>query len=76
MTPLGRAARVSGSWDEYPVTRGLMDVSAGVNARGMVAKKHRVLLSTADRERLLKVIGAGRGAAQTLTHARVLLKAD
>jgi transposase len=42
----------------------------------MVAKKHRVLLSSADRERLMKVIGAGREAAQTLTHARVLLKAD
>jgi transposase len=53
-----------------------MDVRASVYARRMVAKKHRVLLSSADRERLMKVIGAGREAAQTLTHARVLLKAD
>jgi transposase len=51
------------------------------NGRGgyagrMATKKYRVTLTPADRARLLDLIAAGREAARTLAHARVLLKAD
>jgi transposase len=39
-------------------------------------KQHRVVLSETERERLLEQIHQGRGAAQDLAHARILLKAD
>lgn len=39
-------------------------------------KKHRVVLSKNERARLLERIHCGRGSAQDLTHARILLKAD
>jgi transposase len=39
-------------------------------------KQYRVLLTEAEREQLRGVLAAGRHAAQSLMHARVLLKAD
>jgi transposase len=39
-------------------------------------KQHRVVLSNDERERLLERIRRGRGSAQDLTHAWILLKAD
>ena len=39
-------------------------------------KKHRVVLSGAERDGLLERIHRGRGSAQELAHARILLKAD
>jgi transposase len=39
-------------------------------------KKHRVVLSNDEREQLLERIHRGRGSAQDLAHARILLKAD
>jgi len=41
-----------------------------------MSKKHRVVLSGVERERLLDQIHRGRGSAQELAHARILLKAD
>ena len=41
-----------------------------------MSKKHRVVLSAVERGRLLDQIHRGRGSAQSLTHARILLKAD
>jgi transposase len=41
-----------------------------------MSKKHRIVLSAAERESLLEQIHRGRGSAQGLTHARILLKAD
>lgn len=38
--------------------------------------KHRVTLSGAQRRHLRDLTGAGRPPARTLTHARILLKAD
>ena len=38
--------------------------------------KHRVVLSGAERERLLDRSQRGRGSARDLAHARILLKAD
>jgi transposase len=39
-------------------------------------KKYRVTLTADEREQLAGLIGAGKGAAKKLTHARILLKAD
>jgi transposase len=39
-------------------------------------KKHRVVLSSDERGRLLERVHRGRGAARDLAHARILLKAD
>jgi len=39
-------------------------------------KQHRVVLSETERESLLEQIHQGRGSAQDLAHARILLKAD
>src|SRR4051812_24917913 len=39
-------------------------------------KKHRVVLSSVERGRLLERIHRGRESAQDLMHARILLKAD
>lgn len=39
-------------------------------------KKYRVTLTREEREQLAGLIAAGKTAAQKLTHARVLLKAD
>ncbi len=39
-------------------------------------KKHVVRLSEAERERLQALLSGGVAAARTLTHARMLLKAD
>ena len=41
-----------------------------------MAKKYVVRLTREEREMLLGMVGAGKGAARKLTHARVLLKAD
>jgi transposase len=41
-----------------------------------VAKKYVVRLTGDEREMLLRMVKAGKGAARRLTHARVLLKAD
>jgi transposase len=39
-------------------------------------KKYRVRLSALQREQLEKLIGSGTAPSRTLTHARILLKAD
>lgn len=39
-------------------------------------KKYRVTLTSDEREQLTGLIAAGKAAAQKLTHARILLKAD
>ena len=39
-------------------------------------KKYRVTLTAEEREALTRLIAAGKAAAQKLTHARILLKAD
>jgi transposase len=41
-----------------------------------VPKKYPVTLSKAQREALQQLIGSGTAPARTLTHARILLKAD
>ena len=41
-----------------------------------MSKKHRVVLSSAERGCLLDRIQRGRGSARDLAHARILLKAD
>ena len=42
----------------------------------IAVKKYIVRLSADERDRLLSLIGSGKGAAQLLTKARILLKAD
>jgi len=42
----------------------------------MPAKRYHVLLSTDERSRLQQLLNSGTAAARTLTHARILLKAD
>lgn len=39
-------------------------------------KKYRVTLTDDERANLQKLVGSGKAAARSLTHARVLLKAD
>ena len=39
-------------------------------------KKYRVTLTDEERQRLQAMIAAGKAAAKTLAHARILLKAD
>lgn len=39
-------------------------------------KKYRVTLTVEERKRLQDLIASGKAAAKTLTHARILLKAD
>jgi transposase len=39
-------------------------------------KKYRVTLTETERQQLLAMISAGKGAARRLAHARLLLKAD
>ncbi|RPI69800.1 MAG: IS630 family transposase [Geobacteraceae bacterium] len=41
-----------------------------------MAKKYVVTLQVEEREQLLALIGSGNAKARTLTHARILLKAD
>ena len=41
-----------------------------------MAKKYIVALTVEEREKLLTLIGSGTAKARTLTHARILLKAD
>jgi transposase len=41
-----------------------------------MAKKYVVRLTRDEREMLLRMVNAGKGAARKLMHARVLLKAD
>ncbi len=41
-----------------------------------MVKRSRVRLSEADRDALQKLVRSGTAAARTLTHARILLKAD
>jgi len=41
-----------------------------------MAKKYIVRLTRDEREMLLRMVNAGKGAARRLMHARVLLKAD
>ncbi len=40
------------------------------------ARKHAVRLSDRERRQLRRLLGAGTAPARTLTHARILLKAD
>jgi transposase len=42
----------------------------------MPAKKYRITLTEAERQSLREQIAAGRATAQSLMHARILLKAD
>ncbi len=42
----------------------------------MPAKQYHVLLTSDDRSRLQRMLNSGTAAARTLTHARILLKAD
>jgi hypothetical protein len=42
----------------------------------MPAKRYRVTLNPEERQELEKLVSTGRRAAQTLTHARILLQAD
>jgi len=42
----------------------------------MSAKRYHVLLAAAERTRLQQMLNSGTAAARTLTHARILLKAD
>src|SRR5215211_7737041 len=39
-------------------------------------KQYRVTLTQEQRQRLLQLVSTGTAAAHTLTHARILLKAD
>jgi len=39
-------------------------------------KKYKVTLTAAERQELSQLIASGKAAAQKLTHARILLKAD
>jgi transposase len=39
-------------------------------------KKYKVTLTAEERQQLSELIAAGKGAAQKLAHARILLKAD
>lgn len=39
-------------------------------------KKYKVTLTADERQQLLQMIAVGKAAAQKLTHARILLKAD
>jgi len=41
-----------------------------------MGKRFRVTLTNEERDDLSKLIGSGKAAARTLTHARILLKAD
>ena len=41
-----------------------------------MAKKYVVTLKVEEREQLLALIGSGSAKARTITHARILLKAD
>lgn len=41
-----------------------------------MAQRYRVTLEAEERERLRRLISAGKGAARRLTHARILLQAD
>ena len=41
-----------------------------------MAQKYLVALGEAERARLRTLVGQGRAAARTLTHARILLKAN
>lgn len=43
---------------------------------GGMTKRYVVRLTASERDQLTKRIGAGVGSARTLTHARILLKAD
>ena len=42
----------------------------------MPAKRYHVLLTDDERSRLQQMLNSGTAAARTLTHARILLKAD
>ena len=42
----------------------------------MPAKQYHVLLTADERSRLQQMLNSGTAAARTLTHARILLKAD
>lgn len=42
----------------------------------MPAKRYHVLLTNNERSRLQQMLNSGTAAARTLTHARILLKAD
>ncbi|MDQ2788086.1 MAG: helix-turn-helix domain-containing protein [Chloroflexota bacterium] len=42
----------------------------------MPAKRYHVFLTAAERTRLQRLLNGGTTAARTLTHARILLKAD
>jgi hypothetical protein len=44
--------------------------------RQAINKKYHVTLTAAERTMLHDLLGAGQAAARTLTHARILLKAD
>lgn len=46
------------------------------DARPIPSTKHRVALSRGDRRTLQRLVAVGTTPARTLTHARILLKAD
>jgi transposase len=50
--------------------------STGPNRSTTLAKKYRVTLTEDERTTLTTLITTGTAAARTLTHARILLKAD
>jgi transposase len=50
--------------------------SLGRRRRRIVPKKYRVTLAPEEREQLQELLASGVAPARTLTHARILLKAD
>src|SRR5918998_631656 len=50
--------------------------STGLSRRSAMAKKYRVTLTDDERTMLTTLITSGSAPARTLTHARILLKAD
>src|ERR671917_2238837 len=50
--------------------------STGLSRRSAMAKKYRVTLTADERTMLTTLITTGTAPARTLTHARILLKAD
>jgi transposase len=48
----------------------------GTRHREKPVKKYKVTLTDDERQQLQNLIAAGKGAAQKLAHARILLKAD
>jgi transposase len=56
--------------------RGMKLIRILHDARPTSSPKHQVMLSSADRRTLRRLVVAGTASARALTHARILLKAD